>query len=174
MCKTRLDDLDTSQPVVVHPIKSFPHVKDLVTDVKWNYEVNKRITPFTHRAQRRFHLLPGRRRPRAGVQEVHRVLPCARTSATFCATTKRTNRFVGPRFFVRIAGLEMHPMDTADRTEQLGSCDGVFMCNITKCCTVVCPGRNSHHRQRHHSPQGARDRPQGSVQRLLKGPLRKK
>jgi succinate dehydrogenase / fumarate reductase iron-sulfur subunit len=30
-------------------------------------------------------------------------------------------------------------MDTADRTEELSAKDGVFMCNITKCCSVVCP-----------------------------------
>src|SRR3712207_5476781 len=43
MCKTRLDALDLSAPVTVRPMKSFPVVKDLVTNVSWNYKVNKKI-----------------------------------------------------------------------------------------------------------------------------------
>ena len=47
--------------------------------------------------------------------------------------------FYGPRFFVRLAELEMHPLDTADRTELIRKAAGIGMCNITKCCTEVCP-----------------------------------
>src|SRR3954463_16493382 len=54
MCKTRLDDLDLTEPVVVHPMKTFPHIKDLVTNVSWNYEVNKRIQPFTPKTDGEF------------------------------------------------------------------------------------------------------------------------
>jgi succinate dehydrogenase / fumarate reductase iron-sulfur subunit len=48
-------------------------------------------------------------------------------------------QFAGPRFLVRIAGLEMHPMDAADRTQFLWKDAGIGLCNITKCCTEVCP-----------------------------------
>jgi succinate dehydrogenase / fumarate reductase iron-sulfur subunit len=47
--------------------------------------------------------------------------------------------FMGPRFLVRSAGLEMHPIDTADRTRHLKDEGGIGLCNITKCCTEVCP-----------------------------------
>ncbi|MHB1501660.1 MAG: 4Fe-4S dicluster domain-containing protein, partial [Candidatus Dormibacteria bacterium] len=50
-----------------------------------------------------------------------------------------TGRFFGPRFMVRLASLEMHPKDVADRLPQLHGEAGVAMCNITKCCTEVCP-----------------------------------
>jgi succinate dehydrogenase / fumarate reductase iron-sulfur subunit len=47
--------------------------------------------------------------------------------------------FVGPRFFVYAAALEMHPLDTADRLAELRQAQGLGYCNITKCCTRVCP-----------------------------------
>src|SRR5260370_11818596 len=45
-CKTRMDDLPQDQPITVLPMKSFPRIKDLVTDVSWNYRVNRKIPPF--------------------------------------------------------------------------------------------------------------------------------
>ena len=63
---------------------------------------------------------------------------CARTCATSCATTV-CRRYFGPRFLVRIASLEMHPLDTLDRTDLLLEEGGLGLCNITKCCTEVCP-----------------------------------
>ena len=47
--------------------------------------------------------------------------------------------FIGPRYFVYVAALEMHPLDTEDRTEELKKAFGIGYCNITKCCTKVCP-----------------------------------
>jgi succinate dehydrogenase / fumarate reductase iron-sulfur subunit len=49
------------------------------------------------------------------------------------------DEFAGPRFFVYTAALEMHPLDTADRVDDLKSAQGIGYCNITKCCTTVCP-----------------------------------
>ena len=48
-------------------------------------------------------------------------------------------RFIGPRFLVHVAALEMHPLDTEDRLEDLKRLQGIGYCNITKCCTTVCP-----------------------------------
>jgi succinate dehydrogenase / fumarate reductase iron-sulfur subunit len=138
MCKTRLDDLDTEQPVVVHPIKSFPHVKDLVTDLSWNYEVNKRIKPFAPAEGAEFTYYQD---DVDRVQEFRKCIECflCQTTCHVLRNHERHDVFAGPRFFVRTAGLEMHPMDTADRTRELERHDGIFMCNITKCCTAVCP-----------------------------------
>jgi succinate dehydrogenase / fumarate reductase iron-sulfur subunit len=47
--------------------------------------------------------------------------------------------FAGPRFFIKLASLEMHPLDTRDRTAFGRTTAGVGLCNITKCCTEVCP-----------------------------------
>src|SRR5271163_2249881 len=48
-CKTRMDALPLDKPITVVPLKTFPVIKDLVTDVSWNYKVNKKIPPFTPR-----------------------------------------------------------------------------------------------------------------------------
>src|SRR5687768_4889389 len=45
MCMTRLDSLDLSVPVTVEPMRAFPLIRDLVTDVSWNFRVKKGIKP---------------------------------------------------------------------------------------------------------------------------------
>ncbi|MBI4444687.1 MAG: succinate dehydrogenase/fumarate reductase iron-sulfur subunit [Acidobacteria bacterium] len=137
MCKTRLDDLDLTKPVVVHPIKTFPRIKDLVTDVSWNFEVNKKIQPFTPKKDAAFIYF---QEDIDRVQEMRKCIECflCQNVCHVLRNREQYQRFVGPRFFVRLAGLEMHPLDDADRLKQIEE-DGIFLCNITKCCTHVCP-----------------------------------
>jgi succinate dehydrogenase / fumarate reductase iron-sulfur subunit len=47
--------------------------------------------------------------------------------------------YFGPRFMVRVAALEMHPLDDLDRTGLLHEEGGIALCNVTKCCSDVCP-----------------------------------
>ncbi len=47
MCKSRMDKFVDGEEITVQPIKSFPHVKDLVSDVSWNYRANEKIPAFT-------------------------------------------------------------------------------------------------------------------------------
>ena len=139
LCKTRIDDLPAG-PVTVHPLKTFPLIKDLVTDVSRNYEVNKEIPQFTP--------APGDEGPwRIQQADIDRLYEYRRCIECFlcqdvCHVMRSHNyadRFYGPRFFVRVASLEMHPKDVLDRTEQTREEGGLGYCNITKCCTEVCP-----------------------------------
>ena len=138
MCKMRLDDLDLSKPVVVHPIKAFPHVKDLVADVSWNYEVNKKITPFSPDENADFTYY---QEDVDRVQEFRKCIECYLCQDVCHVLRERDgqSRFVGPRFMIRLAGLEMHPLDQDDRIPEVKDEFGSGMCNITKCCTDVCP-----------------------------------
>jgi len=138
MCKTRLDDFDLSEPIYVAPMKTFPHIKDLVTDVSWNYEVNKRIPPFTPREGADF-IIDQKDMDR--VQEFRKCIECflCQDVCHVLRTHEKFDRFAGPRFMVRLAGLEMHPMDALDRSKFIKDEAGVAWCNITKCCTEVCP-----------------------------------
>ncbi|MBA2744446.1 MAG: 2Fe-2S iron-sulfur cluster binding domain-containing protein, partial [Chthoniobacterales bacterium] len=43
MCMTRMSDLSLDQPISVEPMKAFPPLKDLITDVSWNFRVKKKI-----------------------------------------------------------------------------------------------------------------------------------
>jgi succinate dehydrogenase / fumarate reductase iron-sulfur subunit len=142
MCMTRLADLPLERPVTIEPLKAFPVVKDLVTDVSWNYEVKKQIKPF-------------RPRPadapdgswRMAQEDVDRVMEFRKCIECFlcqdvCHVLRNHRKhaeFIGPRFLVHAAALEMHPLDVEDRTDDLRRTHGIGLCNITKCCTSVCP-----------------------------------
>jgi len=142
MCMTRLDTLDLSMPVIVEPMKSFPHIKDLVTDVSWNYDVKKRIKPFKPRKP---DAPDGTWRMQQSdvdrVQEFRKCIECF-LCQNVCHVLRdhhKHDEFAGPRHFVYTAALEMHPLDTEDRTAYLKDEEGLGYCNITKCCTKVCP-----------------------------------
>ena len=137
-CKTRMDSLPQNEPITVMPLKTFPVIKDLVTDVSWNYRVNKKIPPFTPKpgASWKFYQDDVDR-----VQEFRKCIECF-LCQNVCHVLRdhdKYEQFGGPRFFVRVAGLEMHPMDGEDRTRFLKDDAGIGLCNITKCCTEVCP-----------------------------------
>lgn len=138
MCKTRLDDLPADQPVEVRPIRSFPHIKDLVTDVSWNYEVNKKIPPFTPKANAEWRW---KQEDVDRVQEFRKCIECflCQNVCHVLREHQKKDKFFGPRFFVRLASLEMHPMDALDRVDLVHRQSGIGFCNITKCCTEVCP-----------------------------------
>jgi succinate dehydrogenase / fumarate reductase, iron-sulfur subunit len=142
MCMTRMEDLPTDQPITVEPIQSFPLIKDLVTDVTFNYEAKQRIKKFKPRPPDaadgtwRMHQQDVDR-----VQEFRKCIECF-LCQNVCHVLRdhhKHDEFIGPRLFVYTAALEMHPLDTENRLPDLKDRDGVGYCNITKCCTVVCP-----------------------------------
>ena len=142
MCMTRLNSLNLDEPVTVEPMKAFPLIKDLVTDVSWNFRVKKAIKPFKPR------------RPDAPdgswrmaqtdvdrVQEFRKCIECF-LCQDVCHVVRDHHlhdEFIGPRFILYNAALEMHPLDTENRLEDLKNRNGIGYCNITRCCTKVCP-----------------------------------
>ena len=142
MCMTRLNTLDLTQPVTIEPMKTFPHVKDLVTDVSWNYEVKKKIKKFQPRKP---DAQDGTWRVQQvdvdRVQEFRKCIECylCQDVCHVLRDHQLHSEFIGPRFFVYSANLEMNPIDTADRLGDLRDSCGIGYCNITKCCTKVCP-----------------------------------
>jgi succinate dehydrogenase / fumarate reductase iron-sulfur subunit len=142
LCMTRLSDLDLGAPVTVEPMRAFPRIKDLVTDVSWNFEVKKRIKQFTPRKP---DAPDGTWRMEQSdverVQEFRKCIECY-LCQNVCHVIREHHEeqeFIGPRFFVHTAALEMHPLDVADRVPDLKREFGIGYCNITKCCTAVCP-----------------------------------
>ena len=142
MCMTRLNSLPLEKPVTIEPMKAFPHVKDLVTDVSWNYGVKKSITEFKPR-------LPDApdgtwrmaQKDADRVQEFRKCIECF-LCQDVCHVLRdhhMHDQFIGPRFLVYTAALEMNPIDDADRIPALRKQYGIGLCNITKCCTKVCP-----------------------------------
>jgi succinate dehydrogenase / fumarate reductase iron-sulfur subunit len=142
MCMTRMNSLPLDQPVTVEPMHTFPHVKDLVTDVSWNYEVKKKIQKFTPRKPD----APNGtwRVQQADVdrpQEFRKCIECF-LCQDVCHVLRDHglhDQFIGPRFLIHTAQLEMNPLDTGNRLKALKDEYNIGYCNITKCCTKVCP-----------------------------------
>ena len=141
LCMTRLSDLDLSTPVTVEPMRAFPRIKDLVTDVSWNFEVKKRIKPFKPRPPDAPEVTWRMKQSDVErVQEFRKCIECL-LCQNVCHVIREHHEpdFIGPRFFVYTAALEMHPLDVGDRVGDLKRENGIGYCNITKCCTTVCP-----------------------------------
>jgi succinate dehydrogenase / fumarate reductase iron-sulfur subunit len=141
MCMTRMDIFKEDEPITVSPIRTFPLIRDLVTDVSYNYEKAKQVPPLRLRPadpDGRYRMM---QEDVERGQEFHKCIECF-LCQDVCHVIRDHDlkkRFSGPRFFIKIAGLEMHPLDTRDRTEFAREQAGVGLCNITKCCTEVCP-----------------------------------
>lgn len=141
-CMTRMNEFDETETITVTPIKTFPVMRDLVTDVSWNYEQNERIKPVK---------LDERNKTAKGyvmyqedvdrVQEFRKCIECylCQDVCHILRDHDKKDAFIGPRFMIRVAGLDMHPLDTEDRIPELKKDYGSGMCNITRCCTEVCP-----------------------------------
>jgi len=142
MCMTRLDELPLDQPVTVEPVRAFPLVRDLVTDVSWNFRMKKTVRKFRPRAP---DAPDGTWRMAQSdvdrVQEFRKCIECflCQDVCHVLRDHRKFERFAGPRHFIYVAALEMHPLDTEDRLPELRRAHGLGYCNITKCCTKVCP-----------------------------------
>ena len=142
MCMTRLNTLDLLAPVTVEPMRAFPLIKDLVTDVSWNFRVKKTITPFTPRpADAPDGTWRMRQQDVDRVQEFRKCIECflCQDVCHILRDHQMHEEFIGPRFLTYTAALEMNPLDAADRVPELKERHGVGLCNITRCCTKVCP-----------------------------------
>ena len=142
MCMTRMNLFQPGETISVAPIRTFPIIKDLVTDVSYNYEKAKQVPPLRLKAPDPDGKYRMMQEDIDRIQEFHKCIECF-LCQDVCHVIRdheeHKPRFAGPRFFIKIAGLDMHPLDTVDRTEFVGQAAGVGLCNITKCFTEVCP-----------------------------------
>lgn len=142
MCMTRLSDINLEAPVTLEPMHSFPPIRDLVTDVSWNFRAKKTIKPFKPRS-------PDAddgtwRMQQADVERVQEFRKCIECflCQDVCHVLRehhKQDEFIGPRLLVYAAALEMHPLDIEDRVSDLRHKHSIGYCNITTCCRQVCP-----------------------------------
>lgn len=141
-CMTRMNEYFSDQTITITPLKAFPVIKDLVTDVSWNYEQNKKIKPVK--------LAPESKSEKGyvmyqedvdRVQEFRKCIECylCQNVCHILRDHDKKDKFIGPRYMIRVSSLEMHPLDIEDRIPELKKDYGSGMCNITHCCTDVCP-----------------------------------
>jgi succinate dehydrogenase / fumarate reductase iron-sulfur subunit len=159
MCMTRLSEINLSEPVTIEPMKSFPPLRDLVTDVSWNYRVKKKIKKFTPRKP---DAPDGTWRIKQEdvdrVQEFRKCIECF-LCQDVCHVLRdhdKHEEFIGPRYFVYTAALEMHPLDTEDRLADLKKTQSVGPApSCPPRVTVTCPRRAPFRpaAPRHHRPK---------------------
>jgi succinate dehydrogenase / fumarate reductase iron-sulfur subunit len=142
LCLTRMGTFGEDEVVTVTPLRAFPVIRDLVTDVGFNYEKAARVPPFSPRQRdadgnHRMQQVDVERS-----QEFRKCIECY-LCQDVCHVVRdheeNKGAFAGPRYLMRIAELDMHPLDTVDRKAAVADDFGLGMCNITKCCTEVCP-----------------------------------
>ncbi|KUJ66439.1 fumarate reductase [Streptomyces albus subsp. albus] len=147
MCMTRMSVFDRDETLTITPLRAFPVVRDLVTDVSFNYTKAREVPSFVPPED----LGPGEYRMSqedvGRSQEFRKCIECFLCQNT-CHVVRdfEENKavFAGPRFLMRVAELDMHPLDAAaesglDRKRTAQEEHGLGYCNITKCCTEVCP-----------------------------------
>jgi succinate dehydrogenase / fumarate reductase iron-sulfur subunit len=141
MCMTRLNQLDLSKPVTVEPMRAFPFIRDLVTDVSWNFKAKRSITKFRPRPAGADGTWRIQQVEAERVQEFRKCIECflCQDVCHVLREHQMFDEFVGPRHFVYAAALEMNPIDQEHRSRALRHEHGIGFCNITKCCTKVCP-----------------------------------
>lgn len=142
LCMTRMSTFTEQDTVTVTPLRTFPVQRDLVTDVSFNYEKAREIPAFAPPEG----VAPGEyRMQQVDVQRSQEFRKCIECflCQDVCHVVRdhddNKEAFAGPRFLMRIAELDMHPLDTADRRPAARTEHGLGLCNITKCCTEVCP-----------------------------------
>jgi len=140
-CMTRMNNYSQRDVITVQPLMTFPVIKDLVCDVSWNYEQNLKIAPFKPSPPDS----DGRHRMMQEdvdrIQEFRKCIECylCQDVCHVLRNQGRMDRFVGPRFLIRAASLALHPLDVEDRIPAVRDELGSGFCNITRCCTDVCP-----------------------------------
>ena len=140
-CMTRMNEFAEDDIITIQPLKTFPIIKDLVTDVSWNYKQNKMIPPFIPEKKQNGKDRVMYQQDVERIQEFRKCIECY-LCQDVCHVLRdhaQNDKFVGPRFMIRLASLEMHPLDEEDRLPQIKAEFGSGMCNITRCCTDVCP-----------------------------------
>jgi succinate dehydrogenase / fumarate reductase iron-sulfur subunit len=141
-CMTRMSLFDPAETITIIPMRTFPVIRDPVTDVSFNYAKAREILSFTPDPEVR---LGEFRMQQADVnrsQEFRKCIECflcQNTCHVIRDHPENERAFAGPRFLMRIAELEMHPADTADRRSIAQDDFGLGYRNITTCCTEVCP-----------------------------------
>ncbi|MGC4959829.1 succinate dehydrogenase/fumarate reductase iron-sulfur subunit [Gordonia sp. DT101] len=142
LCMTRMSTFTEDEVITVTPMRTFPVIRDLVTDVSFNYAKAREIQSFTppeglKAGEYRMKQVDVQRS-----QEFRKCIECFLCQDT-CHVVRdheeNKENFAGPRFLMRVAELDMHPLDVAERRDSAQSEHGLGLCNITKCCTDVCP-----------------------------------
>ena len=141
-CMQRMELYPEGETISIAPLKTFPLIRDLVSDVSWNYEKAKTLPEIKLREPEAdgTHRMAQVDVDRG--QEFRKCIECF-ICQDVCHVIRdhpeNMDAFAGPRFLLRLAEISMHPLDTNTKESTVQYGFGLDYCNITKCCTDVCP-----------------------------------
>ncbi len=140
-CMTRMNTFGPDETITIQPLKTFPVVRDLVSDVSFNYRQNEKIRPLKPKPRDADGNYRMYQEDVDRIQEFRKCIECflCQDVCHVLRDQDAMEKFTGPRFMIRLASLEMHPLDTDDRVPEIRNEFGSGLCNITRCCTEVCP-----------------------------------
>jgi succinate dehydrogenase / fumarate reductase, iron-sulfur subunit len=142
MCMTRLSTFASGETITVNPLRTFPVIRDLVTDVSFNFEKAREVPAFAPPSDNsggKFRMAQVDVERSQEFRKCIECFLCQNTCHVIRDHEENKPAFAGPRLFIRYAELDMHPLDTLDRKRMVQDHEGLGYCNITKCCTEVCP-----------------------------------
>ena len=159
---TRMSTFTEEQTITVTPLRTFPVMRDLVTDVSFNYQKAREVQAFAPPATSQ----PGEYRMQQvdveRSQEFRKCIECF-LCQDVCHVVRdhedNKTSFAGPRFLMRVAELDMHPLDT--RRPPPGGPGGARprLLQHHQVLHRGLPRAHQDHRQRPDPAQGARRRP---------------
>ena len=157
VCMTRMSTFDESETVTITPLRTFPVIRDLVTDVSFNYEKARDpvVRPAYDPAARRVPDGADRRGAQPGVPQVHRVLP---VPERLPRGHDHEGRRSPGRGSMRSPKLDMHRSTPSTARRWRRTLRAGLLQHHQKCCTEVCPEQHQDHQQRAHPDEG-RGRP---------------
>ena len=140
-CMTRMNTFGPDETITIQPLKTFPVVRDLVSAVSFNYRQNEKIRPLKPKPRDADGNYRMYQEDVDRIQEFRKCIECflCQDVCHVLRDQDAMEKFTGPRFMIRLASLEMHPLDTDDRVPEIRNEFGSGLCNITRCCTEVCP-----------------------------------
>ncbi|MBX3231885.1 MAG: succinate dehydrogenase/fumarate reductase iron-sulfur subunit [Labilithrix sp.] len=136
MCTTPLSLYENEEALTITPLRTFPLVKDIVTDPSRAYEAARRVPPFQPDPNGALGAAEVERQ-----RELRKCIECflCQDVCHVLRDQKLYRQFVGPRHLLHAASLELHPLDALDRRKPVQETLGLGYCNVTRCCTDVCP-----------------------------------
>jgi succinate dehydrogenase / fumarate reductase iron-sulfur subunit len=137
MCKTPVDSIEGE--ITVEPMKAFPRLRDLVTDVTENWKVAAMIPAFTPKVATDSREWRFYQQDVSRSREFRSCIECFLCQDVCHVVREHEANYIGPRWVVKAASLDMHPMDGLNRSKFMKDVGGLGYCNITKCCQEVCP-----------------------------------
>jgi succinate dehydrogenase / fumarate reductase iron-sulfur subunit len=141
MCMTRMALFAEDEVITIAPMRTFPVIRDLVTDVSYNYEKAREVPELELVARPADGVYRMQQKDIERIQEFHKCIECFMCQ-NVCHVVRdhEENKpaFAGPRVFLKYAELDMHPLSATGASTAAREA-GIGFCNITKCCSEVCP-----------------------------------